>query len=230
MSVDGEWRWFWNGMRPFAGYQLGALSLMLLGVAVNAINPLLLKALIDDVLPHQRTMLLGAITAAFLATYIGSNVLSSAGRSINQLGILRFVYQLRIRLTTHLLALSPSFHESRPVGDLLRRVEEDVALVGELGSDVLPSILRVLVQGVVTVAAMATLDWRLACVVLPVLPASVYVRQRFRGPLRTCAQAVRDASGRQTSLLNELVTSAVQIQALGAQRRQTHPNPPPKKR
>lgn len=219
--VEGEWRWFSNEMRPFAGYQVAALCLMLLGVAVNAINPLLLKVLIDDVLPHQRTMLLGAITAAFLATYIGSNALSSAGRSINQLGVLRLVFQLRIRLTTHLLALPASFHESRAVGDLLRRVEEDVALVGELGSDVLPSILRVLVQGVVTIVAMAMLDWRLACVVLPVLPASVYVRQRFRAPLRRCAQTVRDASGRQTSLLNELVTSAVQIQALGAERRLT---------
>jgi ABC-type bacteriocin/lantibiotic exporter with double-glycine peptidase domain len=214
-----EWRWLWREVRPFVGYQVSALVLMLLGVAIYALNPLLMRALIDDVLPHRRLDLLVGITLSFLAVYVGSNVLSSIGRTINQLAVLRLASRVRMRLVKHLLALPPSFHAQRPIGDLIRRVEDDVALVGELGAEHVPTITRAAVQGAVTLVTMATLDWRLTCVIVPLVPLYGYVRQHYRTPLRQNAQAVRDTSGHQTSLLNELLAGAMQIQALGAERR-----------
>jgi hypothetical protein len=120
--------------------------------------------------------------------------------------VLRLVFGIRMRLMTHVQAMPAAFHEVRPVGDLLRRVgEEDVSLLRELGADMLPSMARVIVQAVLTVAATALLDWRLTCAVLPLLPVDPYVRYRYREPERPAA---REASSQQTSLLTGLLLIA----------------------
>lgn len=214
-----EWQWLWAEVRPYARYQVGSLCFMLLAASMYAMHPLLLKWLIDDILRDGRWLWLIAWTGSFFVALVGSNALTAGGRVINHLGVMRLVYRLRMRLFNHLQALPAAFHERCPVGDVSRRVEEDVSLVGELGSDVLPSLARIVIQGLVTFVTMVLLDWRLTCMALPLVPLYTTVGYKYRRQLKHNSHEVRETCGQQTSLLHDVLTGVMQIQALCAEDR-----------
>lgn len=54
---------------------------------------------------------------------------------------------------------------------------------------------------------------------VPLLPLFVFVRHRYRMILRRVSDDVREAMGRQSRVLNEILTGVTQIQLLGAERR-----------
>lgn len=214
-----EWRWLWREVRPFAWYQVASLVSMLASSALGLAGPLLMKWLIDDVLPNKRWTALAVATALFFLVYVGRSLVSSMGGLVNMLGVQRLVLHVRTRLLRHLQSLPAVFYAKRPVGDLVQRLEQDVTMVGEAGSTIVPSIMRMVVETMMTASAMIFLDWRLSSIVVPLLPVFGYLRYRYRTILRKSAEEVREATGQQSSLLNEVLTGAIQIQLLGAEHR-----------
>lgn len=218
-NATPEWRWLWREVRPFWRYQIINLACILMFSVLSVAVPLIMKWVIDDVLPRKRWGALAVASGLFFGFYVGRVLLGSVGSLINGLGVQRLIFSLRTRLLEHLQSLPAAFHGQRPVGDLVQRLERDVVVVGELGSDVMPALMRMTAESIMTVTAMVILDWRMSCIVAPLLPLFAYVRRRYRDVLRRCAEDVREASGRQSSLLNEILTGAVQVQLLGAERR-----------
>src|SRR5581483_10783922 len=72
---------------------------------------------------------------------------------------------------------------------------------------------------VMTISIMVFLDWRLTLIALPLAPLFEWLRHRYRTILKKNSESVREASGQQSNLLNELLTGITQIQLLGAERR-----------
>jgi ABC-type multidrug transport system fused ATPase/permease subunit len=215
----GEWLWLWREVRPFLSYQVVSLLLILASTAVGLTGPLLMKWLIDDILPNKRWAALGVVTLLFFLTFMGRMLLGMVGGLVNALAVQRLTYRVRTRLLKHLQSLSAAFYGQQPVGDLMQRLERDVSLVTEMGSDVVPSIVRMIFETILTVSAMVFLDWHVSLVVVPLLPIFAWVRQYFRATLRRSSEEVRDATGKQSSLLNEMLTGAIQVQLLGAEQR-----------
>lgn len=181
--------------------------------------PLVMKWLIDHVLPERQWNGLIYGSVLMFALFASRVLLVSCGNLANGIGVQRLTFRLRIRLLKHLQTLSAAFYSRQPIGDLIQRLEQDVSIVGELGSTVLPTVLRMSAQVIMTLCAMAFLDWHLALIVVPLMPVFAYVRRRYKGILRVGAEQLRDAAGQQSSLLNEILAGAIQIQLLGCEDR-----------
>jgi ABC-type multidrug transport system fused ATPase/permease subunit len=214
-----EWLWLCRESVPFLRFQIASLICISASSAAGLIQPLLMKWMIDDVLPNGRWRSLALIAALFLGAGVARSALGSLGRLMNMIGVKRMAFRAHMRLVRHVQSRSAGFHARHPVGDLLQRLERDINLIVDFASDALPSIARTIVGSLMVVATMSILDWRLSAVVLPLIPLYVYARHRYRLMLRHCADAVREASGRQSSALQEMIAGAVQIQLLGAERR-----------
>ncbi len=217
--LGSEWEWLWREVRPFWGYQVVNLCCIFAFSALMMAVPLLMRWVIDDILPARRWVELAVASILFFVFYVCRVLLSAGGSLINKLGVQRVVFCLRTRLLERLQSLPASFHARHPVGELTQRIERDVTVASELGSDIFPSAIRMTIETVMTLAIMAFLDWRLAALLAPLMPLFVYVQRRYRSLLRRSAEEVREASGRQSSLLNEILTGVIQLQLLGAERR-----------
>lgn len=217
--LGSEWQWLSREVRPFWGYQAANLCCIFVFGALMMAVPLLMRWVIDDILPAQRWGALVVASTLFFVFYVARVLLAAGGSLLNRVGVQRVVFRVRRRLLEHVQSLPAAFHGRHPVGELVQRLERDVAIVGELGSDVIPSAIRMLVETVMTLAAMAFLDWKLALLVLPLMPLFFHIQRRYRRVLRSRAEEVREASGRQSSLLNEILTGVIQLQLLGAERR-----------
>jgi ABC-type multidrug transport system fused ATPase/permease subunit len=218
--VNGdEWRWLLRQLRPFIRYEIGSLVLVLFASAVSLMAPLLMKWLIDHVLTRRAWRELIVVTVLFFAVSVGGHAFRSAANLIAAGGVLQCAFHIRRRLLTNLATLPPAFYAEHPVGDLMQRTEADVSLVADLGSDLLPSVVTMAVQSVMTLVIMIALDWRLTLVTVPLAPVFEWQRLRYQRRLRQRSEEVRDASGAQSNLLNELLTGMTQIQLLGCERR-----------
>lgn len=178
-----------------------------------------MRWLIDDILPNRNWSGLGVLTALFCIVSIGRVVLGSIGNMVNALGVMRFTARMRRRLLDRLLGLPASFYAEKPVGDLVQRMESDVSAVADFGADILPSAAQMTLQSVMTIGVMLFLDWRLTVIVLPLAPLFEWLRKHYSEALRERSERAREATGQESSLLNELLSGATQIQLLGAERR-----------
>ena len=216
---SSEWRWLWREVRPFAPYQAASLFFMLASSALGLAGPLLMKWMIDDVLPNRRWGALATATTLFFSVYVGRSLLGSLSGLVNMFGVQRIVLSIRTRILKQMQSRSAAFFGTHQVGDLVQRLERDVDMVGDAGSTIVPSVVRMFVEILMTTSAMIFLDWRLSSVVVPLLPVFAWLRHHYRAILRKNSEEVRAATGEQSSLLNETLTGAVQIQLLGAEHR-----------
>jgi ATP-binding cassette, subfamily B, bacterial len=127
----------------------------------------------------------------------------------------RIRYDLRKKMFDHLQDLSLSYFNRTPVGWIMARVTSDSERVAELITwgllDVTWSIL-----GIGTAAIfMLIINWRLALIVMAMIPVLVIVAIQFRKRILVEYRQVRKVNSRITAALNENISGVRVVKALG---------------
>ena len=92
-------------------------------------------------------------------------------------------------------------------------MEQDVDRVGELGGDILPSVIRMAIVAVMVLVTMGVLNLRLTLMVVPLLPL-FYLQRRYSSRLITAAESTQQQMGVISSFLQEHVFGMLQLQLL----------------
>lgn len=186
------------------------------------LDPLLIKWLIDHVLPSQSLRLLLWTAAGFFAVYVCRLGFSSLANLVSFRTAQQLVFRIRLDMLQQMNRLSADYHETTPVGDRLYRLERDVDQLAELGSSLAPSILQAACNGLFVIGTMFVLDVRLACVVTPLLPLFFGFRRHFQGKLQRASDFAQRQSTNESSFLQEHLASVIQVQVLNQGQMQTN--------
>ena len=220
MNESGEFRWLASQVKPFVRLHLASYICILFASALVLVEPLIVRKLIDDVIPQRRFVLLPLLAIAVFLTYTGRLGFDSLGAMLNFRAVQKMTFRLRLKLLCHLQRLSAEYHDNRSVGETLHRLQVDVEQVGTLSGDVIPIAFRMLTVFILVMTTMLVLNYRLAAVVLPLIPVFILVRQQFRNRLRQASDTVQQQSGKMTSFLEEHLSSIVQVQLLACEQRE----------
>jgi ABC-type bacteriocin/lantibiotic exporter with double-glycine peptidase domain len=215
-SAGSEWRWLARRLR--FSWPLQALAAAgLCGTSLLwLIDPLVLKWLIDVALPSHQLKGLAIAILLLLLTFGGRFFLLIASLYTSSLTSQRLVFALRKNLFSRLQRCSTEFFETHQTGDLAYLLEQDVDQVGSLGADVIPTLVRIVLTAVLTLAMMLRLNWSLTASVIIFFPAFIFLGVTFRKILQQKASRARTASAHRNGLLVESLTGAIQAQLLGA--------------
>ncbi|HET9952017.1 MAG TPA: ABC transporter ATP-binding protein [Candidatus Eisenbacteria bacterium] len=145
-------------------------------------------------------LLLGAAYVAVLAVafglrYFQTYIMSMVGQ--------RAMQDLRLSIFRHLGTLSPSYYDTRPVGRILTRVTQDVAVLNELFAQGVVAVIGDIFMLVGIVGAMLWLDWKLALVTLTTVPLLMAATAVFRAKVRVSYRRVRTRLARLNGFLQE---------------------------
>jgi ABC-type multidrug transport system fused ATPase/permease subunit len=218
--LPDELRWLIQQIRPFLALHLWSFLCMTAASLLALLTPLVLKWMIDQVLPQRNPgLLLLAVLLVFFG-YQGKTVLMSAGNYLMLSAAQRLGLRLRMALLRHVDTLSANYYDETPVGTVMYPFQEPVDEVSYFGSDLLPAILRSVLTTGITVATMLTLSPALTFVVVPLIPAFLVARQYFRQRLTIDADRVQVDRESWTQFLEEHLSSIVSTQLLGQLRRQ----------
>jgi ATP-binding cassette, subfamily B, bacterial len=174
--------------RPY--WRSWLIILVCMGVTAggNLLPPLLAREIIDRALPNRDgTLLVGLVAAAVLVGLLTRLV--NVGRAALTVRIGQGVmFDLRNELYRHLQRQSLRFFTQTRTGEVMSRVNNDVAGVESVVSNTPNNIVNNVITALATTVLMLALNWQLALVALAILPFFVLparrvgrIRQELRG-------------------------------------------------
>ena len=200
-----------------------AVAFVLLGITagLNVVPPSLLQWAIDGPIATGNTADLWPITALyggtaiamFIIQYIYSYFLQKAGQ--------RALSDMRTNLFNRIMSQDQAFFHRNPVGDLVTRLTSDVDTLSALISTSAVTIVTETATLLVTTIVMFSVNWRLALLVIAVLPILVVVTQYFSARVRTSSTGERTVLARVSAYLNEQLQGIPVLQVFGAQHAST---------
>jgi ATP-binding cassette, subfamily B, bacterial len=195
-----------RALRFIVPYWPRLVFVLLAGIAATAfglLQPYLSKLLIDDALAKRNwSMLLVVSGLMFAVTDLGFvlNIFSSYQYVRVSACVL---FDMRLALYRHLQTLSPRFWAGRKLGDVVSRINNDIAEVQRVSADSLLSVLSNVVFLIGSAAIMIALSPRLFLVSLAAVPAGVWALQHYQHRLAARVRAVRERSSDIGSFLLE---------------------------
>lgn len=196
-------------------YMIGFLTCIGLTALVDAYFTYLSKRIIDEGILAGNMELLQQIILQY-----GVLILVQAALVfgfIYTTGVLaeRVRYDLRRALFSQIQTLSLSYFDRTPVGWLMARMTSDVQRVGELVGWGLLDTTWGITNIIAAMAFMAFINWRLALVVLAIIPVLVVVALRFKMYILVEYRQVRKLNSQVTGSYNESITGVRVIKSLG---------------
>jgi len=196
------------------------LAFALTTTALALAQPWLTQRLIDDGLLARDRGALAANAAWLLATGLAAVALSGASRIFHTQLSSRVLFGLREEVYGHLLALPPGWHRRWRTGDLLARLDGDVAELQRFSVDTLFAGLSSALGLIGALALMVRIDARLALAPLVLAPLEALWLWRMRPQIETKSRGLRARGADVSSFLAETLPAVRAIQNAVAELRQ----------
>src|SRR5215213_927483 len=217
---SAEFGWLLSQVKPFFRLHAGSYLCVVGASILVLIDPLIVRFLIDEVIPNRRINWLPLVAAAFFLTYIGRLGFDSLAGILNFRAVQKMTYRTRLTLLRRLQRLSAEYHDNTPPGQTLHRLQMDVDQVGTLTGEVIPVLLRTSTTFILVMSTMLVLNYRLTIIVLPLIPVFILVRRQFQDSLRGASDSVQEQSGKLIGFLEEHLSAIVQVQLLSCEQRE----------
>lgn len=217
---SGEFWWLLSQVKPFFRLHFASYLCIVAASILVLLDPLIIRFLIDEVIPNRRIAWLPLVAGAFFFTYMGRLGFDSLAGILNFRAVQKLTYRSRLALLRHLQRLSAEYHDNTSPGDTLHRLQIDVDQVGTLTGEVIPVLLRTGTVFTLVMSTMLMLNYRLTIVVVPLIPLFILVRRRFQNRLRHASDSVQEQSGKLIGFLEEHLSAIVQVQLLSCEQRE----------
>jgi ATP-binding cassette subfamily B protein len=133
----------------------------------------------------------------------------------------RIQYDLRKMLFDHLQDLSLSYYSNNAVGRLIARVTSDTGRVSELLTWGLVDSTWAAMNIISSTIFMLIINWRLALIVLTILPVMIFIAIEFRKRILEQFRISRRANSKITGAYNENFQGTRVVKALGRENENT---------
>jgi len=146
------------------------LPVVVLGAAVGAVNPLILRAIIDKgILGHRSGLVIDlALLVAGLAVVTAG--LSLFERRVSAVVGEGLIFDMRSKVFRHIQQMPLAFFTRTQTGALVSRLNNDVIGAQQAFTDLLSNVVGNLVTVVIVLGAMFVLSWQITLVALILLP------------------------------------------------------------
>ncbi len=189
--------------RPYRGRILILFLLILAASGLGIVTPLIMRQLIDRVIPSGDLRRLVGLSAALLAVPAAAGLLRVWQRRINAAIGEGVTYDLRTALYGHLQKMSLRFYTHTRSGELISRLNNDVMGAQNAISYTITGFATNLIQCAAVLAVMASLEWRLTAVSVVILPLLIAVSRRLARLLRDLSRRQMEANASMNAAMSE---------------------------
>jgi ATP-binding cassette subfamily B protein len=204
-------------LRPQKGSAALLAALLLGGIALQLVNPQIVRYFLDtaetgnglDRLFGAAALFMGVAIVGQLvritATYVGENVAWTATN------------MLRADLTLHCLKLDMSFHKKYKPGELIERVDGDVNQLANFFSQLVLRLVGNLLLVVGVIVLLAWQDWRIGLSIAGVAVVGMLTLSRLNKRTIPRWQALREVDAQLFGFVEEWLNGTEEIRSCGAE-------------
>src|SRR5260370_5111715 len=121
-KLNMQFHWFLRQLRPLLRAHLLSVSLILLSSLLFLLDPLLIKWLIDRVLPKRDLHLLLFAAVGFFTIYVFRLAFSALAGLVSFRTVQELVFRIRLSILEQMNRLSADYHETTSVVEKLYRI------------------------------------------------------------------------------------------------------------
>ncbi|NET30949.1 MAG: ATP-binding cassette domain-containing protein [Cyanothece sp. SIO1E1] len=184
---------------------------------MGLISPLFTQIILDQVVVQKSVTTLNAFVIGLFMFGIWGLVLSSTRRYLLSYFSNRLDLTMISSFISHTLMLPLKFFESRRVGDIITRVQENRKIQRFLIGQVVLAWLN-FVTGFVYLGLMLYYNWQLTLLVLALVPPIIIFTLAATPLLRKVSREVFNAAAEQNSALVEMLTGVPTLKTAAAER------------
>jgi ATP-binding cassette subfamily B protein len=192
-------------LRPHAGWIGLSLAFLVIRIACDLASAPILGRTIDGPIAGGDLDDLLFWCGLFVAAILGMSLFEFLEIWVTNFVGQRLIFDLRVRVFSHLQRLPLSFYDRNPVGRLLIRVTNDVENLNELFTSGLVGAIADLLLILGVLAMMFAISWKLALATLAPAPLTLLAVLLFRAVARRQYRDVRLKIARLNAFLNESV-------------------------
>jgi len=197
----------------FARYRVrlaAVVGLIVFSSGLSMVSPFLLRAVLDDALPHRNGTLLSELVLGMIAISIATGAISVWQTYISNVIGQRVMHDLRAAVYRHLQRMSLAFFTRTRTGEVQSRIANDIGGIDSVVTTTATSIAQNATTVIATIVAMVLLDWRLAAVSLVFVPPFVWLTRRV-GQVRRRITTERQ---RRLADLSALVSESLSVSGI----------------
>lgn len=202
-------------LKPYTRQMLMAVVLMLVATALTLLTPYLLKIAVDTYITGGDQAGLIRVSIYTAAAFIGLYVFTALQNYLLSWVGQHVLANMRRDLFVHLQELSMAYHDTHIVGVTVSRVMNDVAVINDLISQGLITLLGDVFILVGIIVIMLKMNTPLALLIFTVLPLMVLVTVWFSRRARNAYRKTRTSVARVVGDLAEDIAGVRVIQAFG---------------
>lgn len=181
-----------SALAPVLNIVSNVLARWFPGYRLSPLDPVL--ALLTAILVVQSALSFGR---TYLLNYVGEKLVADVRRDLYR----------------HLLSLDVTFFANRRTGELTSRIASDVTAIQNSVTLSLAEALRQVIVFVGGTAFLFWIDWRLACLLLGLIPVLVVSFAFFGRSIRRRSTRVQDALAEATAILEETIAGVRTVQS-----------------
>ena len=173
---------------------LSSLLALIVSNIIGSLHPYIVKIGVDDYikigdmegLAGVAWLLFIVLTLSFIFQYLFNYIIEYLGQKL--------LYDMRLDIFSRITAMSSSFFDSTPVGQILTNVTSDVEAIRSFISEGIVSLMGDVLKIGIILILMTYINWRLAIITTSVIPLFALATWYFRTSIRTGFRGVRVAN------------------------------------
>lgn len=220
MLGNGAWQWLAGHVRPRVGRLAVVIGLSLTATSMALAQPYMTKVLIDGGLLAGDMGVIATVCGIMLGLGLFAMALDGATRWIYLHLSAGVLFDMREEVYRHLQRLSPAWHGRADGGDVMARLDGDVAEVQRFAVDSVLALISAVFALVGTVVAMLLLSPQLTLLAFTFLPLQALAVKLLRPLVERQTRRVRERSAGITGFLFDTLRTMKFVQSFGAEDRE----------
>ena len=216
IPVRAYFRLFSGYLKPHRPKAVLLAGIMLVAIALQLVNPQLIKQFIDGATGGKPASDLIPIAVAFMAVAVVHQILVVWATFLAEQIGWSATNQLRMDLTDHVLHLDMGFHKSTSPGELIERIDGDVTALSNFFSSMM---IKVIGNGVLLVGILTLIwveSWIVGLVITALTTLTFLGLFRLHGITVPWHRDIRASSAVMYGFIGEQVDGTEDIESSGA--------------
>lgn len=203
---------------PYKYQFMIAMFAALVVAALSGAQAYMVKPLLDKIFFEKSSYFLAILPFALVILFAvkgffyGLNfyLLEKIGQTV--------IRDMRVRVFDHIHQQSLSFFHKTPTGELISRVISDINFMQGAISTVVVGLLRDLLQVVILLVVIFSMNWKLAMLSLIFLPAAAFPIVKFGRAFRRISTKMQEETAEVSNIMHESITGAPVVKAFTMER------------
>ena len=205
-------------VKPYKGYVILAILLNIVVAGLGPLRPYLTKVAVDDAIANSDFDQLLIIVLILVGSLLFQAIIQYALTYYTQLMGQKIIYDLRVKVFSHIQKLSLKYFDKTPIGKIVTRVTNDVEALNELFSSGIVMVFSDIFIILWIFGFMFAMSWNLSLITLSVLPVLFYATFLFRKKVRVAYRQERKYLSNLNSYMQEHITGMSVVQTFNKEK------------